>query len=53
VDQYSRQQSQLSVLYTIKELGVSPHTLTIKVAGTRNRLSTGNSVSIDAIDVLP
>ena len=51
IDQFSRDKVAISEIFSIQDLSLSPHKLTVEVSGSKNPLSTGNLVSIDAVDV--
>ena len=51
IDQYSSEPTAVSELFSIKDLSFSSHKLTVEVSGSKNPLSKGNRVSIDAVDV--
>jgi len=51
IDQYSRNKVAITEIFSIQDLSLSPHKLTVEVSGSKNLLSKGNLVSIDAVDV--
>ena len=51
VDQFSSDAAAISELYSVQGLSLNPHKLTVEVSGSKNPLSTGTRVGIDAVDV--
>jgi hypothetical protein len=52
VDQYGSKPASMSELYSIHDLPLTQHKLTVEVSGSNNPSSTGTLVGIDAVDVL-
>jgi len=51
VDQYSKDREILVELFSMTGLPYGPHTIMIKVDGSRNEKSSGDRVDIDAFDI--
>ena len=51
IDQYNNETVTIAELFSIHGLSLTSHKLTIEVSGSKNPLSTGNTVSIDAVDI--
>jgi photosystem II stability/assembly factor-like uncharacterized protein len=51
VDQYSEVQEELVELFAVQGLAPGPHTITIRVTGSKSEQSSGVRIDIDAFDV--